>query len=191
MKKGRARFFAPLADADVDAAPLQTPEELDAAIATFLPWMSGGDGFEVHSGRAGIVLAFLYLSEMETEAGRREEWHARARTEACGLLERRVAVDGCTFVNGEAGVLCVAAAACGGPAEQARAVQWLAEAAAAAVDAELPDELWYGRAGLLSAVLFAQDRFADGTATAALREAQLRLWDRTVAASDFTWHGTR
>jgi hypothetical protein len=187
MKEG-VRFFAP---PNAEAGPLSM-QELDRGITKYAAWLDGGKGGTVHSGQAGVALASLYVAEMETDPGKREEWRAKAAVEARGLGQQRSRRDGCTFVEGQPGVWCVAGACGGAAAEQKRFMEQLCRTAEAAVSEELSDELWYGRAGLVNALLFAEDHFdAAASCREPLHEAQVQLWDRIVAQSDYSWHGTR
>ncbi len=183
MREGSTRFFPPLGD---QPGPVLGVAELSEGIGRYFSWMSGGGKDEaVHSGLAGVALTALFVAELEDDG---EQWRTTAAlANKLGKREPKHF----TFANGVAGVWVVVGAATDSVEKQSRLTDQLCELAAAVVKEKVPNELWYGRSGVLSSLLFAEDHFDAAACKERLHDAQLLLWDRIVEDADWTWHQTR
>lgn len=161
-------------------------EEIDLLIEKYFSWMQGDGSSSVHSGQGGLTLLCYCLSVLDP--ARANLWRERV-VETGKSLGSKKRLSSPSFVEGRSGVACMIGLAF--PARQGAVCEELcAEARSACQDSsDLPDELWYGRAGLLSALLFAEEHFA--VAGSKLHEHQLMLYDRIVSSKTWKWHGKR
>lgn len=167
------------------SAPFEMAE-LDLLIDKYWNWFGADASDEVHSGLAGGVLLAHCLGVLDDS--RVPVWRERALALGKSLGTKKP--KGVSFVEGRSGVLCMIGLV--DAIRQADICDALCEEAKSACDADsdLPDELWYGRAGLLSALLFADEHF-NNVSRAKLCEHELLLYDRILKEQEWKWHGKR
>ncbi len=181
------RFFPP---PHLTIGSTWSSEELDPLIEKYFSWMNGQGSDQVHSGTAGIVLLCWCLHKLtarnDPEA---QKWLLRMIEAGKSLGTTARPPRAVTFVEGQSGIWCMQGLI--DPSKQRALQAQLCDLAdAVSLDPEMPNELWYGRAGVLSSLLFAQQHFE--LKDDSIPKKALLLYEKIESEMDgWSWHGKR